>query len=97
MIGRFMSRILMLEALFMVPPLGICLYDGDYRTGVAFMISIVLAFVIGGILWIIGKKAETRFQSREGLVCVGLSWIVLARLPAVLSVGRDSKLYRCPV
>ncbi|MEI3245876.1 MAG: TrkH family potassium uptake protein [Lachnospiraceae bacterium] len=78
MIGRFMSRILMLEALFMVPPLGICLYDGDYRTGVAFMISIVLAFVIGGILWIIGKKAETRFQSREGLVCVGLSWIVLA-------------------
>ncbi len=80
MIGRFMSRILMLEALFMVPPFGICLYDGDFRTGMAFLISIVLAVVIGGILWLIGKKADTMFQSREGLVCVGLSWIVLAMI-----------------
>lgn len=78
MIGRFMSRILILEALFMVPPFGICLYDGDLRTGMAFLISIVLAVVIGGILWLVGKKAEAMFQSREGLVCVGLSWIVLA-------------------
>ena len=78
MIGRFMSRILMLEALFMIPPFGICLYDGDYRTGVAFLISIACAVLIGSILWLVGKKADALFQTREGLVCVGLSWVVLA-------------------
>ena len=78
MIGRFMSRILLLEAVFMIPSVLICVYDGDYGTGMAFLISIGVALAAGGILALFGKKAGIRFQAREGLVCVGLSWIILS-------------------
>ena len=73
-----MSRILLLEAVFMLPSVVICLHDGDYGTGIAFLISIGVALAVGGILAILGKKAGIQFQAREGLVCVGLSWIVLS-------------------
>lgn len=78
MIGHFMSRILLLEAVFMLPSVIICLHDGDYGTGIAFLISIGVALTVGGILALFGKSAGLRFQAREGLVCVGLSWIVLS-------------------
>ena len=78
MIGHFMSRILWLEAVFMLPSVIICLHDGDYGTGIAFLISIGVAIAVGGILALLGKSAGLRFQAREGLVCVGLSWIVLS-------------------
>ncbi len=88
MIGRFMSRILLLEAVFMLPSLFLCLYDGDYNTGMAFLASIAIAAVLGGLLTLFGKKADIHFQAREGLVCVGLIWIVMGAvgcLPFYLS------------
>lgn len=78
MIGRFMSRILLLEAVFMLPSVLICLYDGDYIAGMAFLGSIGVALAVGGILALCGKNAGIVFQAREGMVCVGLSWIMLS-------------------
>ena len=80
MIGGFISKILFVEAVFMLPALLLCLYDGDYDTAMAFLISVGITFLLGLLLRLFGRGARQNFQAREGMVCVGLSWIALSLL-----------------
>ena len=53
MMGRFLSQILFLEGVLMLPALGISLYCGDSPAAQGVLISVVLAivsFLIGLIL-----------------------------------------------
>lgn len=88
MMGRFLSQILLVEALFLLPPLLVSAADAEHRAAVAFMQTILITVVAAGVLWLVCRKAAGGFRAREGLVCVGMSWIfmsVLGCLPFVLS------------
>ena len=78
MMGRFLSQILFLEGVLMLPALGISLYCGDSPAAQGFLISVVLAIVISMALSRICRGAPSAFYAKEGLVCVGVSWIVLS-------------------
>ena len=78
--GKFISRILFLEAVFMVPALLISVYDGEWQAIKGFVCSIAIIMSICIILYLICRKAKERFFAKEGLVCVGISWIVLSIL-----------------
>lgn len=78
MIGRFLSEILALEAVFMIPAILICLADQEVDVMMAFLSSIGMILVVAGILWLICHKAKRGFYAREGLVCVGSCWIVMS-------------------
>ena len=80
MMGRFISQILFLEALFMIPALLISLGYRESAPARAFGISIVLIFLIALVLYRFCKGAPSAFYAKEGLVCVGVSWIVLSLL-----------------
>ena len=88
MMGKFLSQIIAIEAVFMLPALGISLYRGETAAVQGFLCSLVLmVLVCGGLYWGC-RKAGTIFGAREGLVCVGISWIVLSLLgclPFVIS------------
>ena len=76
--GRFLAQILSIEGLFMIPALGISLYCGDAMAikGFLWTMAIIAAAVLA--LMMVCRGAPSAFYAKEGLVCVGASWIVLS-------------------
>ena len=88
MIGRIIGQILGLEALFLLPPLVICLADGDEPAVLGFTLSILITSAVYLLLRWLCRNAESGFRAKEGLVCVSLAWMAmsfLGCLPFVLS------------
>ena len=80
MMGRLIALILLAEAAFMVPALIISLAGQDSFAIMGFVVSILVIFVVAGLLLVFGRKARRGFYAREGMVCVGLAWIVMSLL-----------------
>ena len=78
MMGRFLSQILFLEGVLMLPPLGISLYCGEMAAVNGFLISIVVALGISVVLFRLCRSAPSAFYAKEGFVCVAASWIGLS-------------------
>ena len=88
MMGKFLSQIIAIEAVFMLPALGISLYRGEMAAVEGFLYTLVAMLLLGSILYFSCRKAGNIFGAREGLVCVGFSWIALSLLgclPFVIS------------
>ena len=78
MMGRFISLILFVEAVFMIPALGIGLFGCEWRAVQGFLVSIAACGGVAGILYWLCKGAPSAFYAKEGMVCVGFSWITLS-------------------
>ena len=78
MMGRFIAQILMVEAVFMIPAAIISLCYGEHPAMWSFLLSMVACCFVSLILHLFCKGAPSAFYAKEGLVCVGLSWIVLS-------------------
>lgn len=83
MMGRFVGKILMVEAVFMVPAMLISLWEKEYESVLGFFWSIVAMAAIAGLLLAACRGTKNKFYAREGLACVGLSWIVMSLLGAI--------------
>lgn len=70
------------EALFMVVPLGIALYEGNLRVAVSFLAAIVICLLMAGMTSLIPRKNKT-LQTKDGMIAVALSWIVLSLIGAL--------------
>ena len=82
MMGRFNALILMVEAVFMVPAFLICVFCKDIAGVRGFAVAIITATLIALSLALISRGARPDFFAKEGLVCVGLSWIVMSLVGA---------------
>ena len=80
MMGRFIAQILLLEAVFMLPALGISLGYGEYMATQGFLVAMAALAVVAGILLLLCKGAPRALNARSGLVCVSVSWIVMSLL-----------------
>ena len=80
MMGRFLSQILFVEAFFMIPALAVSLGYEETPAAKAFGITIALIAAVSVALYLLCKGAPSAFRAKEGLVCVGISWIVLSLL-----------------
>ena len=78
MLSRFLALILAVEAFFMLPALGISYLDGTDVTTRAFGISIAVILVVAATLALLSRGAQKRFFAKEGLFCVGTSWILIS-------------------
>ena len=78
MMGRFISQILMVEALFMIPAGIVSACYGECTAMYSFAAAIAAAGLVSAVLHFLCKGAPSAFYAKEGLVCVGLSWIVLS-------------------
>ena len=88
MMGKLISQIQFVEAIFMVPALALCIYDKDMKAAGAFACSLLIIAVFSLVMFLICRKAQKKFYAREGLVCVALSWIMMSlfgALPFVIS------------
>ncbi len=80
MIGRFMAQIVAIEAVFMLPPLALSVYYHEPHATQAYLLTLGIMVVLGGLLWLICRKGGRLFGAREGMVCVSFSWITLSVL-----------------
>lgn len=78
MIGRFFSQILFIESAFMLPAAVICLCDGDHASALSFFGVIAFALLAAAGFSLLTRGARTDFYTKEGLVCVGLAWVLLS-------------------
>ena len=78
MMGRFMGNILMVESAFMLPAAIISLCYGEYDTIWSFLAAAGITFLVALGLHFLCKGAPRAFYAKDGLVCVGISWIVLS-------------------
>lgn len=78
--GRFISKILAVEAVFMTPAMLISVFDKEYKAFISFILSILIIMAVSALLFVLGRKAKQRFFVKEGLACVGLSWIAISLL-----------------
>jgi len=80
MMGKFISRILMVEAIFMIPALLISVFHEEEAAVSGFLTGMVITVATSSLLYLICRKAKKGFYAREGLVCVGASWVVMSLL-----------------
>ena len=78
MMGRFIAQILSIEGVFMLPALIISLCYRESTAVKGFLFTILLIIVIAAALFLICRGAPSAFYAKEGLVCVGISWIALS-------------------
>ncbi|MCR2049100.1 TrkH family potassium uptake protein [Acetatifactor muris] len=80
MMGRFIGKILIVEAVFMVPAMLISLWEREFAVVRAFMWTLAAILVVVGLLMWVCRGSKNKFYAKEGLACVGLSWIVMSLL-----------------
>lgn len=78
--GRFNALILAVEAVFMLPAFLISFARGERASAIAFLLSMGIILLIAGILSLLSRHAKPDFYAREGLICVGSSWILISAL-----------------
>jgi trk system potassium uptake protein TrkH len=93
-IGRFLAQILTIEALFMLPALGISLGYGEWAAIKGFLFTIGIIVAVALVLFLFCRKAPNALDAREGMVCVGISWIVLSLFGCLpFFISRDIPRY----
>ena len=76
--GKFISQILFVEAAFMLPALLLSIVYGEQSAVRGFIGAIIITLIVAAIMYVLCRNAVKRFYAREGLVCVGMSWIALS-------------------
>ena len=69
-----------MEVVFMLPALLISIYHQEEKTIFGFLTGMVITLATALLLFLLCRKARKGFYAREGLVCVGASWIVMSLL-----------------
>ncbi len=88
MIGRFIAQILSVECVFLIPPLAISIGYGAWSAAWAFAVTMMIVAAVAGLLFLLCRRAPNALDAQEGMVCVGISWVILSLfgcLPFVLS------------
>lgn len=78
MMGKFIAQILLVEAIFMLPAGFISLGYGEYNAMWSFFATIGITATVSAGLFLLCKGAPSAFYAKDGLVCVGISWLVLS-------------------
>lgn len=80
MMSNFIGKILLVEDVFMVPALLIAIADNEPEVVIAFSLSIAITLLVAAVLMLLGRNSVNKFYAKEGLACVGLSWIAMSLL-----------------
>ena len=94
MMGRFIAQILTIEGLFIIPALLISLFRGESSAVTGFLWTYLLIIIAAALLFLLCRKAPSAFYAKEGLVCVGASWVVLSAVGCLpFYVSREIPAY----
>lgn len=64
----------------MVPALGISVFCRENAAAKGFLIAMGIILALSGGLYLLCRRVSATLRAKEGVVCVGISWIVLSLL-----------------
>ena len=76
--GRFIAQILTIEGVFMIPAALLCLIYREPEALSGFLIAMAAIAITALLLFGLCRKAPRALDAKEGMVCVGISWIILS-------------------
>lgn len=77
-VRNIIGKIMILLAMLMFLPLIVCIiYQEEFINYVAFLVPILLLFVIG-VLFNLKKAENKKMMVREGFIIVGVSWLIMS-------------------
>ncbi|MBQ5657478.1 MAG: TrkH family potassium uptake protein [Bacteroidaceae bacterium] len=76
--GRFIAQILTIEGVFMIPAALLCLIYQEPEALSGFLIAMAAIAITALLLFGLCRKAPRALDAKEGMVCVGISWIILS-------------------
>ena len=80
MICRIIAPLLIIEAGFLLPAIGIGIHYGETNAVEAIFYSQSFMILSACILYLFSKQALPGFRAKEGLVTTGMTWIVMYML-----------------
>lgn len=78
MIGRILAQIIAIEAVFLLPALGISIGYGEQHAVGSILLTLAIIVFVSGVLWLICRKAGKRFGASEGMISVSFGWLVIS-------------------
>jgi len=81
-VQRLLGMLLMAFSGSMLPPMLIALFGGDGQF-LSFLISLLVTFVLGGVLWLPVRRQQVDLRARDGFIIVTLFWTVLGVLSGI--------------
>lgn len=82
MVSSLLGRSLCVEAIFLLPAIGVSLYYHESEAAMALAITLAAALLAGGLMCIPRPKKES-FYAREGFVTVAIAWLVISLIGAL--------------
>ena len=76
--SRLIGQILFVESVFMIPALLISIFCRERTAIYGFLMGLAITLLVAAVLYLFGRKSSKGFFAREGLVCVGLSWVFIS-------------------
>ncbi len=73
---RYLGQVLMIEGLFLIPALLVCLLYREYPEAKAFLLTTAVTLLAGFLLSRI--QVRDSIYAKEGFVTVALSWIAMS-------------------
>lgn len=83
MMCRFLSLICLAEAIFMLPALGISIYDSRANAILGFAVAICISVALYVALKLLSRNNANRMTAREGFVCTAASWILMSLIGTI--------------
>ena len=71
------GKVLLVEAVFLLPALAISAWEGDWPAVYGFAVALCIALV-PGLLALLRKPANGEIYARDGLAAVGLAWVLVS-------------------
>ena len=81
-IASYVGKILLLSAFFYIVPCLVALIYGEYSQIPALAAASLVAVDAGGVLLLFREKGR-KLRTKESLVVVGLSWILISAIGAL--------------
>ena len=79
-IGKFIGRIVAIEAVFMLVPLIIGVALQELQAVKGFFWTLLIMAAVWGLLRLLCRREGRSFGAREGMLCVAASWLTLSLL-----------------
>ncbi len=80
---RILGNLFLIEALLLIPSLGLAVYDNKPLVLRAILITMLILAVLAVVIRISIKKPEGTFYAREGFLLVALAWVLLSAFGAL--------------
>ena len=80
---RIVSLAVLITSAFMLPSVGIALYDGQIRNAVAYLVSAGLMALVSLCVIYATRKNKQTVYAQEGIAATGISWLTISAFGAL--------------